>query len=57
MLATARLVAAAALMREESRGGHWRNDFPTTGGSATRSFLTLDEARRVADTPRRHAQP
>jgi L-aspartate oxidase len=57
MLATARLVAAAALMREESRGGHWRSDFPATRSPAARSFLSLDEARRIHDTPQRHAQP
>jgi L-aspartate oxidase len=27
---TARLIAEAALMRRESRGGHYRADFPTT---------------------------
>jgi L-aspartate oxidase len=28
MLDTARLIAEAALMRRESRGGHYRSDFP-----------------------------
>jgi L-aspartate oxidase len=28
MLETARLVAEAALLRKESRGGHYRADFP-----------------------------
>jgi L-aspartate oxidase len=57
MLATARLVTAAALMREESRGGHWRSDFPATREEAARNFLTLDEARRVRDRRHRHAEP
>ncbi len=28
MLQTSRLIARAALMRQESRGGHYREDFP-----------------------------
>ena len=28
LLQTARLVAEAALLRKESRGGHYRSDFP-----------------------------
>ncbi|HEX8907303.1 MAG TPA: hypothetical protein VF771_20795, partial [Longimicrobiaceae bacterium] len=29
MVLTARLIAEAALLRKESRGGHYRSDFPT----------------------------
>ena len=56
MAAAAKLVTAAALAREESRGGHWRSDFPKTNASATRTFMTLGDAERIADAralPRR----
>ncbi len=33
-LVTARLIAEAALSRRESRGGHWRADYPTTEATA-----------------------
>ncbi len=49
MCATALMVAAAALAREESRGGHFRTDFPHADpNQARRSRLTLREARRIA---------
>jgi L-aspartate oxidase len=49
MSATALLVAAAALERTESRGGHFRSDFPQADAAqAHRSYLTLGEARRIA---------
>ncbi|GBF58824.1 L-aspartate oxidase [Candidatus Phycosocius bacilliformis] len=41
-LITARLIAQAALARTESRGGHYRRDFPTTFEAAQRSFITMD---------------
>lgn len=45
MTATATLIAAAALLREESRGGHFRTDFPSPNPAlAHRSHLTLDQA-------------
>jgi L-aspartate oxidase len=50
MATAALLVTAAALQREESRGGHYRSDFPKTDPKqATRTFLTLDHARRIAE--------
>jgi L-aspartate oxidase len=58
MLAAARLVAAGALARTESRGGHWRGDYPMTREKAERSFLTLADCRRLsAAEPLRQANP
>jgi L-aspartate oxidase len=48
MTATARLVTAAALTRQESRGGHFRTDFPQTDTEAKRSFFTLPAAEKIA---------
>lgn len=47
MTATATLIAAAALLRRESRGGHYRSDFPDTLPDAQRSYLTLDQALAI----------
>jgi L-aspartate oxidase len=49
MATAALMITAAALKREESRGGHYRSDFPKTDPrQATRTYLTLDDARRIA---------
>jgi L-aspartate oxidase len=40
-LVTARLIAAAALARRESRGGHFRRDFPQTDAVGLRTVGTL----------------
>jgi len=51
MTATARLIAAAALARRESRGAHFRTDFPQTDTNGKRSFLTLADAEQIAAAP------
>jgi L-aspartate oxidase len=49
MMTAGKMVAAAALKRTESRGGHFRADFPQDEGvQAHRSFLTLAEAEAIA---------
>ncbi|NGO55649.1 L-aspartate oxidase [Allomesorhizobium camelthorni] len=42
------MIAVAALLREESRGAHYRTDFPDHAVVARRSRLTLDEALATA---------
>ena len=48
VLTTARLIAQGALDRRESRGGHWRLDFPETAAEARRTFTGLEPAVREA---------
>lgn len=49
MLATAKLITASALVRTESRGGHYRSDFPESDSAwQHRTFTTLADAERVA---------
>jgi L-aspartate oxidase len=47
-LVAARLTAVAALARTESRGAHFRQDFPQTDADACSSRMTLEEARALA---------
>jgi len=50
VLATAKLVAVSALRREESRGGHFRTDFPEKRSEwQHRTFLTLADVESAAD--------
>src|SRR3954470_15836730 len=48
MTAAAKLVTAAALARHESRGGHWRSDYPKDEKIGARTFMTLAESDRIA---------
>lgn len=49
MLLTAKMIVLAALARKESRGGHFRSDFPDGDPAmAKRSYFTLDQFNRLA---------
>jgi L-aspartate oxidase len=50
VLNVAKLIAVSAILREESRGGHYRTDFPEPRDVfAHRTFMTLAQANRLTD--------
>ena len=49
MAETALIMTVCAFFREESRGGHYRSDYPETGAERRRSMTTRSAARALAD--------
>ncbi|MDF2997646.1 MAG: L-aspartate oxidase [Xanthobacteraceae bacterium] len=52
MALVALMVASEALKREESRGGHFRSDFPLVANTVEHSRTTLDETLAFAESLR-----
>ena len=42
------LAATVLTINPESRGGHWRSDYPRTRKAGARTFMTLADADRIA---------
>jgi L-aspartate oxidase len=58
MATAAQMITAAALRRTESRGGHYRSDWPKTDPKqAQRTFMTLDEVRGIAASLSQRVEP
>ncbi len=49
MVIAAKLITGSALLREESRGGHFRSDFPQKNDIAKRSFVKLSQIETLAE--------
>ena len=50
MCTTATLITASAILRRESRGAHYRTDYPASNkASAVRSYISLSEAKSLRE--------
>lgn len=49
MAVTALMITASAYRREESRGAHFRSDFPEKSATPVRTSLTLEAAREIVN--------
>lgn len=47
MLTVAQLIVDFALKRKESRGSHYRTDYPRTNGIAEHNYMTIDDKQPV----------
>ncbi|TNE58673.1 MAG: L-aspartate oxidase [Alphaproteobacteria bacterium] len=50
MITTAQILTAAALLREESRGAHYRSDFQQTAKNGRRTLITLRDVEALIRT-------